>query len=337
MKWFFLFGIFPFVCLSGLDLEKNQQDFVLETKKIEIPGYPEALNPSIIRWNGSLLMSFRIIPDRKNSFTSYLGLIWLNDQFAPISEPQILDTRMGIKTPSRAEDGRLVAVNGRLYLVYDDNLDAKITKGGFRVFVAEVACEKGVFSLKNVEKLVDFEGASDQRREKSWTPFDYRGKLMLAYSLEPHLIFRPSGLGRCETVASTTAEIDWSWGLLRGGTPALELDGQYLAFFHSCQEMQTVHSKNEKSLHYFIGAYTFNLEPPFQMEKISPEPIVAKGFYRHTGFKPYWHPVRAIFPCGYITQDEFIWVAYGREDHEIWVMKLDKKRLLSSLRDISRV
>lgn len=100
----------------------------------------------------------------------------------------------------------------------------------------------------------------------------------------------------CETIASTQGNIDWDWGILRGGSPALEVDGQYLAFFHSPKEMVTANSRGEKSLHYFMGAYTFSLEPPFAIEKMSLEPIIAKGFYKHTGFKPYWHPVRAIFP-----------------------------------------
>src|SRR5579863_1410807 len=109
-------------CLSAqpIDLEERIQDFVLETKKIEIPGYPLALNASMIRWNGAILMSFRVIPDRRSSFTSLLGLIWLDDDFTPISEPQILATRTSQDvSPSRAGDGRLVAVGERLYIVYD--------------------------------------------------------------------------------------------------------------------------------------------------------------------------------------------------------------------------
>lgn len=323
-------------CFASIDLEERSQDFVLETKKIEIPGHPEALNASMIRWNGSILMSFRVIPDRKNSFISLLGLIWLDDDFSPISEPQILGTRTSFSlSPSRAGDGRLIAVRDRLYIVYDDNEDEKVTRGGFRVYVGEVTCERGVFSLKNIERLSRFEGASEKVREKSWVPFDYKGTLLLAYSIDPHVIFRPllSG-GECETVVSTKGQMDWDWGILRGGTPALEVDGRYLAFFHSPKEMITANSLEKKSLHYFMGAYTFNLEPPFNIEQMSPEPIIAKGFYKHTGFKPYWHPVRAIFPCGYILDGDYIWVSYGREDHEIWVAKLDKKGLFKSLKPI---
>src|SRR3990172_2038802 len=44
---------------SMIDLDLIDQDFILGTKKIEIPDHPFAFNPSIIRWQGHLLMSFR--------------------------------------------------------------------------------------------------------------------------------------------------------------------------------------------------------------------------------------------------------------------------------------
>ena len=44
------------------DLEERSQEFVLEIKKIEIPNHPHSFNPSIVRWRGALLMSFREIP-----------------------------------------------------------------------------------------------------------------------------------------------------------------------------------------------------------------------------------------------------------------------------------
>ncbi len=322
-----------------IDLEKMKQDFVLETKKIEIEDYPEALNASIIRWKGSLLMSFRLIPDRKSSFTSLLGLIWLDDDFTPIGEPQVLNTREGqFSSPSRAEDARLLTVGDRLFIVYDDNIDKKISKGGFRIHIAELIYDGEKFAMENIERISRYEGESKDIREKSWVPFDYKGNLLLAYSLQPHKIFRPLfGRGECQTIASTSRAAGWNWGLLRGGTPALEVDGQYLAFFHSSQSMATLNSNKTKMLHYFMGAYTFNLEPPFEITKISPEPIVGEDFYVETGFKPYWKPVKAVFPCGYIVEEDYIWVSYGRDDHEIWVVKLDKKGLLRSLVDTSNM
>ena len=95
--------------------------------------------------------------------------------------------------------------------------------------------------------------------------------------------------------------------------------------------MSTVHSEELDMPHYFMGAYTFSQHPPFEITKISPEPIVCHGFYDGLKYKPYWKPVRVVFPCGYIMNEHYIYVSYGRQDHEIWVIKLDKHKLKNSL------
>ncbi|MBS0653460.1 MAG: hypothetical protein JSR39_08055 [Verrucomicrobia bacterium] len=319
-----------------IDLEESAQDFVLEIKKIQIPGFPNAFNPSIIRWKGLILMSFRIIPDIKNSYTSQIGLIWLDEDFCPIGEPQILDTTLSPTTPSRTDDGRIVAVGDQIYLVYSDNTDPEISKGGFRVFVAKLRFDGGLFHVENPVKLSQFDGEIKERREKNWVPFDYQGQLLLAYSLAPHVIFRPLlDTGACETVAYSSSNWKWQWGEPRGGSPALIVGEDYLSFFHSSLSTSTLHSDGRKMNHYFMGAYTFSAQPPFPIKRVSPEPIVGKGFYRGPVYKPYWGSVRCVYPAGFIFDDNFIWVSYGRQDHEVWIAKLDKKELLNSLVPVS--
>lgn len=318
--------------ISALDLEKMAQSFVIETKKIKVPGYPNAFNPSIVRLPQGFLMSFRHIPNPAKSFNSEIGLIWLDQNFDPIGSAQLLDIRNGSLIPSRAEDARLLTVGDCLFLVYSDNEDEKITKGGFRLFFAQLKYEEKKFSLHHIEKLSKFEGESKDRREKNWVPFDYKGILFLAYSIDPHKIFRPLlDFGQCETFCETDQQIQWNWGELRGGTPALKVGNEYLAFFHSQKKMATEHSEGKEMLHYFMGAYTFSTEPPFELTRISPQPIVGKGFYKGPMYKPYWGSVRVVFPCGYVFDDKFIWIAYGRQDHEIWIVKVEKERLLKSL------
>jgi predicted GH43/DUF377 family glycosyl hydrolase len=333
--------VFMYVSLHAHeDLENMAQDFILETKKIEIPEHPYAFNASIVRWQGSLLMSFRIIiseQDNRLDFIgsgethSRIGLIWLDEDFRPISQPQLLEMNQ-THTPSRAEDARLIIVDNQLYIIYSNNEDEVITEGGFRVYVAQLEQNGSTFTLKNQECLDSFEGQSPHRREKNWVPFNYNGHLTLAYSLSPHRIFHPLlGRGKCQTIALSDGQIHWSWGELRGGTPALKIDNQYLAFFHTVTHIATQHSHGKVIPHYFMGAYTFSLEPPFQITHISQEPIIGKGFYKGAIYKPYWHPVRVIFPCGFIFDDSYIWITYGRQDHEIWISKLDRKKLFQSL------
>lgn len=330
----FLFPFFfHFESNALLDLEENCHEFVLESKRIILKGYEEAFNPSIIRWNGQLLMTFRIVPNPFFTFNSQIGIVFLDEDFNPVSTPQILDTcDPRTIVPSRAEDARLIIVGEKLYIVYSDNKDDYISKGGFRVYVSELIYEDGKFFVINTDCLRDFEGSSPYLREKNWVPFEFNGMMMLAYSLNPHRILRPLlGLEKCETFSSSEASIDWNYGELRGGTPALLHEDQYLSFFHSSLKMSTEHSGGKAMLHYFMGAYTFSAVPPFEITQISQEPIIGKNFYKGEYYKPYWGSVRCIFPCGFIIEDLYIYVSYGRQDHEIWIAKLDKQALLQSL------
>lgn len=334
-----LFSIMRSGLSAGIDLEERAQSFVLNTQKISIPGFPNAFNPSIIRWKGSLLLCFRDIPDLKYKYNSEIGLVWLDEKFKPKSKPQLLDIKGKYSIiPARAEDARLILVKDSLYIVYSDNKDEKITRGGFRVYIGEIKLDGDNFSLHNVECLSRYEGESILKREKNWVPFDYHGNLLLAYSISPHLILRPllQQSGKCETFSFIQQAIPWQWGDLRGGTPGLIVkDSEYLAFFHSSIDMKTVHSNEQVMSHYFMGAYTFSSSPPFEITQVSPEPIIGKGFYHGKMYQPFWKQVRVVFPGGFIFDENYIWVAYGRQDHEIWIVKLNKHELFKSLIPLS--
>lgn len=322
---------------TPLQLEEMfPQDFVIETKRIVIPGFEEAFNPSITRWKGSLLLSFRFIPNPKDSFTSYFGLVFLDEQFQPIGPAQRLEIRdPDSSVPSRADDARLFQVGDTLYFIYSDNPKPKLSRAGFRVFIAELEHDGEKFFLQNKEPLLVFEGESKNKREKNWVPFNYEDNLLLAYSLNPHVIFYPIlGSSECVTIAKTRTKTDWEFGELRGGTPALKIEDSYLAFFHSSIEMASSYSNGKKMLHYFMGAYLFSAAPPFQITHISPVPIIDRRFYTGQMYPPYWKPICCIFPVGLIDERPFLWVTYGRQDHEVWVAKIDREKLINSLQPI---
>jgi predicted GH43/DUF377 family glycosyl hydrolase len=315
-------------------MHSSAQNFILETKRIKLDEYPYAFNPSIVRWRGKLLMSFRVIPNAARPFQCWTGVVWLDENFHPACKPQKLDTRyLHPKIPCRTEDARLIIIEDRLYMVYSDNTHRHIQRGGFRVYVAEIHFDGTRFSVKNIDCLTKFEGENKNRREKNWVPFEYEGELLLAYSLVPHLIFLPMGKGKCETVASTKSAIPWEWGELRGGTPGVKIGKTYLAFFHSSKLVVDEHQK--KTTQYYIGAYTFSSDPPFEITHASPKPLMHKKFYDENNYKPYWKPVNVVFPGGFIIENNVIWMAYGRQDHEIWVAKINAKELLDSLSPVA--
>lgn len=332
-------------CASGIELEEMAPGIVLQVKQIHIPDYPFAFNPSIVRWKGSLLMSFRDIyePCYDSSFDSagysMIGLVFVDGNMNPISPPQFLDLQGESFVPSRAEDPRLITVGDRLYIIYSDNQEETVSKGGYRMHVAELQFDGGRFSVKSMDRMLNFEGESCRRREKNWVPFENVGELLFAYSIDPHHIMRAClGHSCCETIAKTHNALDWKWGELRGGTPGLLInDSQYLAFFHSSKKMATNFSEGESIPHYFMGAYLYSAHPPFEIVRMSPYPIVNNKFYTDNIYIPYWKPLNVIFPGGFVHDDKHIWVAYGRHDHEIWVVKFDKQALLDSLAPVHDV
>ena len=357
-KNFLHFIILAFFTISPLlafiDLEEAYlDDFVLETKKIEIPGFSDAFNPSIVRWKNSLLMTFRAgdsfdasdddwmvmsfrTRDPQSGSTNDFGVVILDENFNCIKGPQILDISYQNQAfMLRQQDPRLIAVGDKIYIVYSNMIQGHDTLETRRVFVAELTHDGNEFRVGEPECLSKFEGENEQRWQKNWTPFDYKGELHLAYSFLPHRILKPIfGTNSCDTVASTISNIDWEWGVLRGGTHAQLEGNEYLGFFHSSIEMKTAHSEGKKIQHYFMGAYTFLAHPPFTITRMSPKPIVGKNFYHGPAHKT-WKPLRVVFPGGFITTKKYIWVVYGRQDHETWVAKIDKKKLFQSLKMVT--
>ena len=341
---FFALAISPLACL--IDLEEKTSDFVLETKQIHIPGFPHAFNPSIIRFQDRFLMIFRtgsyqnaenseflltVLPESRASRTDEMGLVFLDSHFEPEGPVHLVDIEHfhGLRA-FHSQDPRLVEAGGHLYIVYSNMLnDTSIPLR--RVFVSELFFDGNHFSFGKPEYLEHFETDAARRVEKNWPPFDYEGKLLISYTIVPHRVFYPIlGTGVCQTIACTNSSPVWGFGDIRGGTPALLDNGEYLAFFHSSKQTASMQSDGKKMMHYFIGAYTFSKNPPFALTRMSQEPIVGKNFYNGPAHKT-WKPLRVIFPAGFVSDDRFIWLSYGRQDHEIWIAKLDKKGLFKSL------
>jgi predicted GH43/DUF377 family glycosyl hydrolase len=335
----FFIGVFsPILFASDCIDDEINQDFIVETKKIDIPNFPCAFNPSIIRWKGSLLMSFRV-RNQKLVSTFEIGLVWLDDQLNLEGPAKILDIRSNsVSKLNKEQDPRLVTVGDDLYIVYSNDIEV-VDKGSTvvtrRVFVSKVNFDGLYFSAEPPECLLKFEGERSSRWEKNWVPFDYEGTLLLSYSLSPHRVLKPLfGKGSCETFGISKKTIPWTWGELRGGTPALKLnERQYLAFFHSSLKMASRHSNGNVIPHYVMGAYLFHSFPPFEITHMSPEPIIAKNFYRGLSYNT-WRPVTVVFPGGFIFDNEYVWIAYGRQDHEIWLVKLHLEGLLESFKPL---
>ncbi len=314
-----------------------QSGMVESTRKIELIDYPTAYNPSIIEISEGYLLTFRYLEDPDNRpWISHLGVVLLSKGFEPISKPQLLDVRENYHlVPPQEEDPRVFSYNGEIYLIYNDNPIVSRPRNIDRrdIYIAKLSYINNRFVVSSPVKLVHPDMYDKRLWEKNWVPFVWNNQLLLGYSINPHEIL--SGdlqSGICTPLYITGTAETWLYGVRRGGTPASLVDGQYLAFFHSGKPMASPASGHRKMWHYFMGAYTFADSPPFNITKISTIPINDKEFYVKSD-----SPKRVIYPGGYVVSGENIYLAYGKDDHELWIATINKKKLMNSMRPVAQV
>lgn len=154
-------------------LELIAQDFVIEERQIHLDEYPDAFNPSILKIDKGFLLAFRYCPDRSDDRLSFLGIVELDENFVPISIPQILDTRLGNdQIPSHSEDPRLILIQDEMYILYNDNCNTIFPTIKHRrdMFLARLVKEDHVYQLKNPIRLYSIQHIGRQTWKRTGFP-----------------------------------------------------------------------------------------------------------------------------------------------------------------------
>lgn len=341
MKKILLYFLSLFVCCLSVYAKeetyvvlKSSTAIVSSTLKIDLTPYENAFNPSILEFGGDYVLTFRYMPDPDGKpWISYVGIVKLDKSFNLIGRPKLLDLRQdGCLIPSQAEDARIFSYNKEIYIIYNDNKDVSNGTAFDRreMFLAKISYADGQFFAETPLKLKHPLYYDSKLWEKNWTPFVYQDTLLLYYSLNPSEVLEVNWLtGECFPVCTSNTSIRWKFGPIRGGTPAVLVDGEYLGFFHSSIPIISNVSEDQCLWHYFMGAYTLLSEPPFAIEKLSPFPLIEEGFYINSPL-----PKRVIYPGGFVIRENNIYLAYGKDDHEVWIAKINKDKLMRSLRSV---
>jgi len=311
-----------------------ENEVVVATKRIPLEGFPKAFNPSIIQTNFGWLLTFRYLPEPKlKPWISHIGVVLLNESLEQISKPELIHTSLEMrKSPSQAEDARIFSYQDKMYLLYNDNIEITSPNNSERrdMFLAEISYDGEHFTVLSPFKLMHEGKYFKQKWQKNWVPFVWNETLLFSYSLAPHEVLAAElQTGCCQSLFMTSSTFPWKYGTLRGGTPAMLVDGEYLAFFHSSMVTRSESSKGKRMHHYYMGAYTFSSQPPFAMTHFTPAPIIEKGFYTVSDYDK-----RVIFPGGYVILGEFIYLAYGKDDMEVWVAIINKDELKKTMLEI---
>lgn len=304
----------------------DEMDVVLSVKKIKVGSVSAPYNASIGHVESGYVLFFRYDTPSfgRDPIFSNIGCVSLDQNFAPLN-----DSFFKIETQSLfSEDARFFQNEGRYFLVYNDLIPR--FERTLRIGAIDLTKKR----LDYITVLRSF----SKKMEKNWTPFSYRGEIKFLYTIHPQKILslpnpRKNHLETFGDSLSSSLEWPHKWGALRGGTPALLVDGEYLSFFHSSFE------DNKGILWYVMGAYTFAASSPFKITRISPHPILFKGIYDtiHEGTA---NPrVRSLYPAGFICEEregkDLISVSCGENDSGIKIITMDKKALLASLKIVN--
>ena len=133
--------------------------------------------------------------------------------------------------------------------------------------------------------------------------------------------------GECIVVNQITRDLDWSYGAISGGTPPLKINNdEYITFFHSYTASQRDTHTDPRQ--YYIGAYTFKAEPPFNINRITSEPLSWDGLL--TSVSP-TNPSRVLFPAGLINEDGTLVLTYGENDNWNYALKVPLTSVLKEM------
>lgn len=311
--------------------------FIRRIYKVDIPTFSKAYNATLVDDGAGYLMAFRYDeyslpikpPIRWSEFYQNIGFVRLNSQFEPIGN-WISCKKIG----NRAYDPRLFRVKDHLFLTYTSpKPEATDSVTSAVIYLTEVHDHKNDVTVD--DPLLLKTPFPSQNYEKNWVPFNYHDEPALSYIVNPHAVLVPSltdGTCKLASLSKEIPNLGWDWGSIRGGTPAVLVDGEYLGVFHSCKQDPISGYKI-----YYMGAYTFNSNPPFNLTRVSAQPILHRDFYSSlpnhilTGHIASY----VLFPAGIVARNHQIYVCYGENDVAIKVMELDKKKLYESMITLS--
>ncbi|MGD0665680.1 MAG: CDC27 family protein, partial [Rhabdochlamydiaceae bacterium] len=288
-------------------------DFPLIEEGLEERYHP--MNPSIIKTNDGYKVICRSVNytqtgakiyhtnDKNGIFRTKNFLIHYDKNFNVISQNEIVENlarnrvRSWIADHTKGlDDCRIFEFNGRNWFTCTTS-DTNPT-GNYQISLCRLSEDKS----GDVDQLVPLLGPDPNRCEKNWAPIVIDHELMLIYSYDPFIVYKPNlSTGRCDKVFSYNPSHDLS--SLRGSTPPIIFDGGYLILVHEVSHMD---DHTRRYYHRFVY-----LSENFTIQKVS-KPFI----FKHSGIE---------FSCGMTLNhagNELI-IGVGIEDNEAYLCRVD--------------
>ena len=320
------------------DLKKAFIHLEGNPKKINIPGsFVIATNPGVEKTDHGYLLVYRaectslvdfLVKQVTFNRNKKLGLCCLDSGLNVIGQPIYLKSsapNVAVKKQS-PNDPRLIRFEDKIYAFYNDRFYCHEEKKHVRqVYMCDVSV-KGFGEPKPLvfDDRLNFteKGQKFKNIEKNWSPFVFEDNLYLIYLIDPHVVLKLDvETGQCSLIAENQSQKIWDFGIARGGTPCLKDKDRYITFFHSPYPAKCLGHSHPNA--YIMGAYAFSAEPPFEIIGVTKSPLCADFFY--SGLRKF------IFPTALVDDGQNVLVFYGRDDKEMWSLKVSKDQLYQLL------
>lgn len=220
--------------------------------------FPNAYNPSIARFKGTLVRAYRYNPDPLLWPTS----IAIDGQ--PLIRPDSLNN-------CSLEDPRLFEFNDKLYLSYVmvPYPVPSVAPSPCAMGYGEIVKESEAWRLKeHIRPNIGRNNLTAQ--EKNWLFFEHDKKLHLIYQCSPEQIVYELNRDAMVREWKSNSPV-CSFGDIRGGTQPIPYQGHWLRFFHTLVKTPT----QEVFWQYNIGALLMEPTPPFRILAVSKHPILS--------------------------------------------------------------
>lgn len=271
---------------------------------------PNAYNAGLLRFRGRLLLSYRW--HSRGDWRTELGIAELSGALSlnsckPVFPPKDLQD-------NSIEDARLFLYQGNLWISCTISQWPVAEHKSIVIFGKLLEAETH-WRLDNF--FVPAFGRNDfSAIEKNFIPWAYGEKLYCLYmtNSEEQIWLELDG-ARVEEVHKSKA-LRWPYAPIHGGAICEGRDGNLLHFFNSHL------SHGDRSLdRYLVGVAELSGHPPFEMLRISQQPILAgEEGCNLTRCKHYKNGV--VFVCGAIKEKDGYLVSFGHNDSSCRIARL---------------
>jgi hypothetical protein len=277
-------------------------------------------NPSLASWKEDYILFCR---EAWKTYGGSLLLGWVDNQTRLLNkDKELYGIGPGIHNVSTklvfGEDFRVFKVNASTYmLTYTGEWQQYGLKAMCRIKYVYMTMDDSIqgFRFSQQRGLIppgSKQPYDEKECEKNWIPFEYNGQIHLILNVPMMQTVSIQPLTATENYTYWDRAVDlgtshnhniaWSYGTIRGGTPALRLNNNTnLAFMH-CKG--TLAPSNKVT--YWMGAYLFSYHPPFTLKAISHVPIADMSLYSGA-----WYPSAVnryydyvVYPMSFVFLDE---------------------------------